>query len=52
MTETTAEAFGRPAPRPAWSVFDCGKLERTTGLRQRSWRDQLRNYLRETGRAA
>ncbi|MHC4925172.1 MAG: dTDP-4-dehydrorhamnose reductase, partial [Planctomycetota bacterium] len=50
ITETTAEAFGRPAPRPAWSVFDCGKLERTTGHRQRSWRDQLRNYLRETGR--
>jgi dTDP-4-dehydrorhamnose reductase len=52
VTETTAAAFGRPAPRPARSVFDCGRLERATGLRMRPWREQLRAYLRATGRAA
>ena len=52
VTETTAAALGRPAPRPAYSVFDTGKFERTTGMRPRHWRDQLRDYLRSTGRAA
>ncbi len=46
ITGTTATALGRPAPRPANSVFDTGKFERTAGIRPRPWREQLRDYLR------
>jgi len=31
----------RPAARPAYSVLDCGKAERTFGVRLPYWRDQL-----------
>lgn len=52
VVPTTAAALGRPAPRPARSVFDTGKFERATGRRLRPWREMLRAYLRSTGRAA
>jgi dTDP-4-dehydrorhamnose reductase len=52
ITETTAATLRRPAPRPAWSVFDLGRFERATGARPRPWRAQLRGYLASTGRAA
>ncbi len=41
---TTAE-FGRPAPRPARSVL---AVTRPGAPRLRSWREALRNYLKET----
>jgi|AMWB02.1.fsa_nt_gi dTDP-4-dehydrorhamnose reductase len=43
---TTGE-LGRPAPRPRFSVLDCGKLERDTGYRPEGWRDALKKYLRK-----
>jgi dTDP-4-dehydrorhamnose reductase len=43
---TTGE-LGRPAPRPLYSVLDCGKLERDTGYRPEGWRDALKKYLRK-----
>lgn len=46
ITETTAAALGRAAPRPAYSVFDTGKFEGMTGTRPRPWRGQLQEYLR------
>ncbi len=46
ITGTTAAALARPAPRPAWSVFDTGRFEAATGVRPRPWREQLREYLR------
>ena len=52
ITATPGAARGRPAPRPARSVFDLGRLERAAGLRPRGWREQLREYLAESGRAA
>ena len=52
ITETTAAALGRPAPRPANSVFDLAKYAGLTGTAPRPWREQLRDYLRSTGRAA
>ena len=42
--QTTAE-LGRPAPRPAYSTLDVGKLEALIGSCP-SWRDGLREHLR------
>ena len=41
---STAEA-GRPAPRPAWSVLDTGRLEALTGRAMPPWQDALARYL-------
>ncbi|HUB94574.1 MAG TPA: dTDP-4-dehydrorhamnose reductase [Stellaceae bacterium] len=38
---TTAD-FAAPAPRPAYSVLDCGKIGRVFGIAQRPWSDELR----------
>ena len=46
---TTAE-LGRPAPRPLYSVLDCGKLTRDTGFQPQQWRGALRQYLEQRGR--
>jgi dTDP-4-dehydrorhamnose reductase len=48
---TTAQ-LGRPAPRPAWSVFDLSKYESAAGSVPRGWKDQLTAYRRTKGRAA
>lgn len=42
---TTSE-LGRPAPRPLYSVLDCGKLRRDTGFVPADWRTALKNYLK------
>jgi dTDP-4-dehydrorhamnose reductase len=41
----TTEELGRPAPRPANSVLDCGKFEKAAGMRMRSWSEALKDYL-------
>lgn len=41
----STEEFPRPAPRPAWSVLDNAKLERTLGRPIPSWKDGLRRYM-------
>jgi dTDP-4-dehydrorhamnose reductase len=41
---TTAE-YPTPAKRPANSVLDCGKLQKTFGLRLPDWEDSLRQVL-------
>ncbi|MEE3326659.1 MAG: dTDP-4-dehydrorhamnose reductase [Myxococcota bacterium] len=40
----SSEEFKRPAPRPAWSVLDCGRAE-SLGVRLRAWPEALRDYL-------
>jgi dTDP-4-dehydrorhamnose reductase len=39
--------LARPAPRPLFSVLDCGKLLRDTGLQMAGWQDALKKYLKE-----
>jgi len=41
---TTAE-YPTPAKRPAYSVLDCGKLQKTFGLRLPDWETSLRQVL-------
>ena len=41
---TTAE-YPTPAKRPAYSVLDCGKLQKTFGLRLPDWEASLRQVL-------
>lgn len=43
---TTAK-YGAAAPRPLWSVLDCGKLEQQFGLRLPSWRVGVDQVLTE-----
>lgn len=47
---TTAEAVGRPARRPPYSVLDTGKYERVTGRPIRSFREPLAEYLARRAR--
>lgn len=46
---TTTAAIARPAPRPAYSVLDCSKYERTCGACMPQWRDALQRYLSTSG---
>jgi len=52
LEPTTVESLGRPAPRPAWSVFDLRKFETAAGRTPRRWEDQFLDYSRSKGRAA
>jgi dTDP-4-dehydrorhamnose reductase len=47
----TAE-FPTPARRPAYSVLDTGRLERTFGYRPRGWREALAEIIAELKVAA
>lgn len=46
---TTAE-FKAKAPRPMFSVLDCGKVTRVTGLSLPPWQDAVTAYVRELHR--
>ncbi len=41
VTPITTDAYPTPAKRPAYSVLDCGKLQRTFGITMPDWRDAL-----------
>lgn len=41
----TSEAFPRPAPRPAYSVLNCGRLAALRGRPLAHWQDALKTYL-------
>jgi len=41
----SSKELGRPAVRPSYSVFNCQKLKRETGLTLRPWSEALKDYL-------
>lgn len=41
----TTEEFGRPAPRPAYSVMNNQKIQKTFGVSMPHWLDALKEYL-------
>jgi dTDP-4-dehydrorhamnose reductase len=41
----SSKDLGRPAARPAYSVLNCQKLKRETGLTLRPWSEALKDYL-------
>ena len=45
----SSKELGRPAVRPSYSVFNCQKLKRETGLALRPWPEALRDYLNTQG---
>ncbi len=45
LNPITSAELGRPARRPLFSVLDCGKLLKDTGMRLEKWRDALHKYL-------
>lgn len=44
-----SETLDRKAKRPSYSVFDCTKIERATGIIMREWQEALRAYLGVAG---
>ena len=45
VEKITTSEYPLPAKRPAYSVLDCGKLEKTFGLRLPDWESSLREVL-------
>ena len=41
----SSKEIGRPAIRPAYSVFNCQKLKQVTGMTLRPWSEALRDFL-------
>ena len=46
----SSKELGRPAIRPAYSVFNCQKLKQVTGMTLRPWSEALRDFLLLAGR--
>jgi dTDP-4-dehydrorhamnose reductase len=42
----SSEELGRPAVRPSYSILNCQKLKKETGLSLRPWSEALKDYLR------
>lgn len=45
----SAKEFGRPAPRPGYSVFDCSRLASIIGRKPIAWQVGLKNHLSDIG---
>ena len=41
----SSKELGRPAARPSYSVLNCQKLKKETGLTMRPWSEALKDYL-------
>ena len=44
-TPVSSASYGSKAPRPAYSVLDCGKVAADAGIRMRSWQEAVEEYL-------
>lgn len=51
LLRTTTAAFAAPAPRPAFSLLDCGRIESAFGVRRSDWREALAAVLAEVAAA-
>jgi len=47
-TPVSSALYGRKAPRPAYSVLDCGKAAADAGIRMRSWQAAVEEYLTDS----
>jgi len=47
LEPTDTQRFGAPAPRPAYSVLDCGRAQRELGVALPHWLDQLQAAMPE-----
>ncbi len=47
LTPTTSERLARKARRPSYSVLDCTRLTRDTGIVMRPWQEALQEFLSE-----
>ncbi|MFQ6672115.1 MAG: SDR family oxidoreductase, partial [Candidatus Tectimicrobiota bacterium] len=47
LRSTTSAALGRPARRPAYSVLDTTKFQRTTAVVPAAWQEALAAYVKE-----
>jgi dTDP-4-dehydrorhamnose reductase len=45
MIPISSQELGRPAVRPSYSVLNCQKLKKETGLTLRPWSEALKDYL-------
>lgn len=52
VAPTTTERFGRPAPRPAYSVLDNSVWRDAFGSVLRPWREAIEDYMRRRGARA
>ncbi|HOE16909.1 MAG TPA: dTDP-4-dehydrorhamnose reductase [Syntrophorhabdaceae bacterium] len=43
----SSQTLNRKAARPAYSVFDTGKVQRATGVVMRNWQEALQEYLKD-----
>lgn len=47
VTPISSQALNRKAARPAYSVFDTGKVQRATGVVMRNWQEAMQEYLKD-----
>jgi len=47
-TPVSSASYRSKAPRPAYSVLDCGKVAAEAGIRMRSWQEAVEEYLTDS----
>ena len=47
LNAITTDQYPLPAPRPAYSIMDCSRLETEFGVKPSDWQKALREILRK-----